>query len=62
MNCSTASRAATTRWLAEEIASLPELIRGYGHIKSKNAADARKKHAELMAQFRRPVIPIALAA
>ena len=48
--------------LAVEIASLPELIRGYGHIKSENAAVARKKYAELMAQFRHPVIPIARAA
>jgi len=37
--------------LAVEIASLPEQIRGYGHIKMKNLAEARTKKAELMARW-----------
>jgi len=35
--------------LAIQIASLPEEIRGYGHIKLKSVAAARKKQAELLA-------------
>ena len=37
--------------LAIEIASLPEQIRGYGHIKAKNIAEARKKQEELLAHW-----------
>ncbi len=37
--------------LALEIASLPETIRGYGHIKAKSVAEARKKQAELLARW-----------
>ena len=37
--------------LALEIASLPENIRGYGHIKAKSAAEARKKQLELLARW-----------
>jgi len=46
--------------LALEIASLPETIRGYGHIKAKNAAAARAKRDELLARYRS--IPIRAAA
>jgi indolepyruvate ferredoxin oxidoreductase len=35
--------------LAVQIASLPEEIRGYGHIKMKSIAAARKKRGELLA-------------
>ena len=38
--------------LAVEIASLPEGIRGYGHIKARSAEAARKKLAELLARYR----------
>jgi len=49
--------------LAVEIASIPELIRGYGHVKERHLADARKKEAELLAAFRRPgPEPLARAA
>jgi indolepyruvate ferredoxin oxidoreductase len=37
--------------LAIQIASLPEEIRGYGHIKTRNVAAARKKRAELLGKF-----------
>jgi len=34
-----------------QIASLPEEIRGYGHIKMKSVMTARKKRGELLARF-----------
>src|SRR6267378_5607367 len=37
--------------LAVQIASLPEEIRGYGHIKMKNIVAARKERGELLAGF-----------
>jgi indolepyruvate ferredoxin oxidoreductase len=37
--------------LAVQIAALPEEIRGFGHIKQRNLAAARKKHDDLMAKF-----------
>ena len=46
--------------LAVEIASLPEQIRGYGHIKGKNIAEARKKGDELLARYR--TAPVRAAA
>ena len=38
--------------LAVEIASLPETIRGYGHVKAKSVAAARAKREELLARYR----------
>jgi indolepyruvate ferredoxin oxidoreductase len=38
--------------LAVEIASLPEEIRGFGHIKAKAVAAARARREELLARFR----------
>jgi indolepyruvate ferredoxin oxidoreductase len=37
--------------LAVQIASLPDEIRGYGHIKMRNLAAARKKHQDLLQRF-----------
>jgi len=37
--------------LAVQIASLPEEIRGYGHIKMKSIVAARRKRGELLAGF-----------
>jgi len=37
--------------LAVEIASLPEVIRGYGHIKAKSIAEARARREELLARW-----------
>jgi indolepyruvate ferredoxin oxidoreductase len=37
--------------LAVQIASIPEEIRGFGHVKTRHLAAARKKHEELMARF-----------
>ncbi len=38
--------------LAVEIASVPEHIRGYGHVKRRNLDEAKKKEAALLAAFR----------
>jgi indolepyruvate ferredoxin oxidoreductase len=48
--------------LAVAIASLPEHIRGYGHIKDKFVAEVKAQEAKLVAQWRSPVIPIAPAS
>ncbi|MBW8891314.1 MAG: 2-oxoacid:acceptor oxidoreductase family protein, partial [Burkholderiales bacterium] len=40
--------------LALEIASLPEQIRGYGHVKERNLAAARSRWSELLAKWRNP--------
>ena len=47
--------------LAVEIASVPEHIRGYGHIKDWSLAEAKHRETELMAAFRRPAAPRAAA-
>lgn len=39
---------------AVEIASLPEQIRGYGHVKDRHLAAARVRWADLMAKWRNP--------
>jgi indolepyruvate ferredoxin oxidoreductase len=46
--------------LAVEIASLPEAVRGYGHIKAKSVAAARAKREELLARYR--AAPVRAAA
>ena len=38
--------------LAVEIASVPEHIRGFGHVKRRHLGEAKKKEAELIATFR----------
>ena len=40
--------------LAVELASLPDVIRGFGHVKAKSVVEAKKKEAELLAQWRAP--------
>ena len=47
--------------LAVEIARLPEMIRGFGHVKERNLADAKAREAALLAAFRTP-LPEATAA
>lgn len=46
---------------ALEIASLPEQIRGYGHVKERNLAAARNRWTELMTQWRHPTTDRAAA-
>ena len=38
--------------VAVEIASVPEHIRGYGHVKRRHLDGAKKRETELLAQFR----------
>jgi indolepyruvate ferredoxin oxidoreductase len=38
--------------LAVQIASLPENIRGYGHVKARNVAIAEEKKKALLARWR----------
>ncbi|KAG0751755.1 hypothetical protein G6F24_014055 [Rhizopus arrhizus] len=40
--------------LAVEIASIPEHIRGYGHVKEAHFAQAKAREAALLAQWRNP--------
>ncbi|MBU6491568.1 MAG: indolepyruvate ferredoxin oxidoreductase family protein [Burkholderiales bacterium] len=40
--------------LAVQLASLPEEIRGFGHVKARNLAQVRAKWARLLAQYRNP--------
>jgi indolepyruvate ferredoxin oxidoreductase len=48
--------------LAVEIASVPETIRGYGHVKLRHLKLAQKQRAELLAKFGEPVERSARAA
>jgi indolepyruvate ferredoxin oxidoreductase len=48
--------------VAIEIASLPEAIRGYGHIKARSMAEARGKLEALLARYRAPADRVARAA
>ncbi|MEP7043064.1 MAG: DUF6537 domain-containing protein, partial [Dokdonella sp.] len=47
--------------LAVEIASVPEHIRGYGHIKERHHANAMKRQHDLLAAWRSPVASRAAA-
>ncbi|HYL88119.1 MAG TPA: indolepyruvate ferredoxin oxidoreductase family protein [Burkholderiales bacterium] len=49
-----AKLSAANHSLAVQIASIPEEIRGFGHIKTRNVAAAQKKRAELLAKFESP--------
>ena len=48
--------------LAVQIAGLPETIRGFGHVKEKNLKKAQEREANLLALFRSPAAPPAMAA
>jgi indolepyruvate ferredoxin oxidoreductase len=46
--------------LAAEIASIPEQIRGYGHVKDAHLETAKAREAELLAMWKKPsAIPAA---
>ena len=47
--------------LAVEIASLPERIRGFGHVKGKSIEEAQHREAELLERFRAAADPSAAA-
>ena len=44
----------TNHALAVQIASIPEHVRGFGHVKRKHLSEAKKREAELLAAFRHP--------
>ncbi len=48
--------------LAVEIASIPEHIRGFGHVKQRHLAEAKKKEAGLLAALHKPAAATARAA
>ncbi|TXL81691.1 indolepyruvate ferredoxin oxidoreductase family protein [Vineibacter terrae] len=48
--------------MAVQIAALPDQIRGFGHVKEKNLAKVKEREANLLAAFRKPAAPPALAA
>ena len=48
--------------LAVDIASIPETIRGYGHVKMRHLKQAQEQRAELLAKFNAPVERTAKAA
>jgi indolepyruvate ferredoxin oxidoreductase len=48
--------------MAVQIAALPDQIRGFGHIKERNIHKAKEREANLLAAFRKPAAPPALAA
>jgi indolepyruvate ferredoxin oxidoreductase len=48
--------------LAVELAKTPERIRGFGHVKLANLAAARAEQEKLLAAFRMPPAPHAIAA
>ncbi|MDY0073148.1 MAG: hypothetical protein RBR77_10915, partial [Thauera sp.] len=39
---------------AVKLASIPDEIRGYGHVKARNVALAKAKQSQLLAEFRNP--------
>ncbi|MSQ19967.1 MAG: indolepyruvate ferredoxin oxidoreductase family protein [Betaproteobacteria bacterium] len=48
--------------MAVQIAAIPEMIRGFGHVKLRHLMAANKKEAELLASFRSPASTTARAA
>ncbi len=56
--------AAHNHPVAVQLASTPELMRGYGHVKDRNVREARQKQADLLARFRgtTPTKPIKVLA
>ncbi|BCT92311.1 indolepyruvate ferredoxin oxidoreductase [Lysobacter helvus] len=48
--------------LATEIASIPEHIRGYGHVKDAHLHSAKEREAELLAKWKAPGAPVQRAA
>ena len=47
---------------AVEIATLPEQIRGYGHVKERSIAEAKSRESQLLAEFRNPSVGTTAAA
>ena len=50
-----ASLSADNYDVAVDIASIPEFIRGFGHVKHQHLVEAKKREAELLERFRNPL-------
>jgi indolepyruvate ferredoxin oxidoreductase len=50
--------SATNLAVAVALASVPEEIRGYGHVKQAALLKARERQVDLLEQFKAPIIPI----
>jgi indolepyruvate ferredoxin oxidoreductase len=48
--------------IAVGLASIPQKIRGFGHIKARNLEIAKREEAELLTRFRQPAPQLAVAA
>jgi indolepyruvate ferredoxin oxidoreductase len=48
--------------VAVGLANIPQKIKGFGHIKMRNLEAAKKEEADLLARFRSPTPPLAVAA
>jgi len=48
--------------VAVGLANIPQKIKGFGHIKARNLDAAKKEEADLLARFRSPTPPLAVAA
>jgi indolepyruvate ferredoxin oxidoreductase len=48
--------------VAVGLASLPQKIRGFGHVKERNLKAVKTEEAELLSRFRSPPQPMAMAA
>jgi len=50
--------------LASEIASVPEYIRGFGHVKERHVKEAKAREAELLKAYKsgRTRVPTPMAA
>ena len=57
-----ASLDASRHALAVDLATLPEAIRGFGHVKAKSVAETQKRQAELLAKWRAPTPQERIAA
>jgi indolepyruvate ferredoxin oxidoreductase len=56
-----AALTATNHDLAVHLATVPDEIKGYGHVKDAHLARARRKQSELLQQWRNQV-PAKIAA
>ncbi|MFY8115118.1 MAG: DUF6537 domain-containing protein, partial [Rhabdaerophilum sp.] len=57
-----ATLGAGNHALAVEIAGLPQQIRGFGHVRARNAAEVDRREGEMLARFRNPDAPMRVAA
>ena len=54
-----ATLTASNHSAAVEVARIPEIIKGYGHVKERNVRAARLQWAEAMARYEKPVAKLA---